>query len=283
MTHRYVIGFILLCATSQFAFSQATTDEAPLVSAQPKSMSVADVIRNFAQKETEFAKARENYVYRQTVKVQTLDGETVDGEYQQVADISYDSKGRRVETVVFAPQSTLERVSMSPSDLEDIRSLMPFALTTENLPQYTITYLGQQKQDELNTYVFDVGPKTIVKGQRYFEGRIWVDDHDLQIVKTTGKTVPEQHVNKKGKGDEDLKPRFTMWREQIDGVYWFPTYVRADDTLHFRARGLMNDVHIREIIRFTSYKRFGSDVKITYEGEDVMKDKKPAEKPKPPL
>src|SRR5207244_3741974 len=142
-------------------------------------------------------------------------GETVDGEYQQVADISYDNKGRRVETVIFAPQTTLQRVNMSPSDLEDIRNLMPFALTTENLPQYTITYLGQQKQDELNTYVFDISPRQIVKGQRYFEGRIWVDDRDLQIVKTTGKTVPEVHADKKGKGDEDLKPRFTTWREQV--------------------------------------------------------------------
>ncbi len=275
----FSVLIVLVCAGG--ALAQATTEEAPLVSAPPKGMSAADVIRGFAQKETEFAKARENYVYRQTVKVQELDGDTVGGEYQQVVDISYDAKGRRVETVIFAPQPTLARVSMSPSDLQDIRDLMPFALTTENLPQYTITYLGQQKQDELNTYVFDVTPRQLVKGQRYFEGRIWVDDHDLQIVKTTGKTVPEQHLDKKGKGEEDLKPRFTTWREQVDGVYWFPTYIRADDILRFR----FNEVHIREIIKFTNYKRFGADVRITYEGQDIAKPgakDKAKDKPKPP-
>jgi hypothetical protein len=275
--HRHIF-FPLVSLVLAVAASAQDAGEAPLVSAAPNGMSAADVIRRFAQKEAEFAKARENYVYRQTVKVQELDGETVDGEYQMVVDITYDARGRRVESVVYSPQPTLQRVSMSPSDFEDIKNLMPFALTTENLPQYTITYLGQQKQDELNTYVFDVSPKQIVKGQRYFEGRIWVDDHDLQIVKTTGKTVPEQHLDKKGKGQEDLKPRFTTWREQVDGVFWFPTYVRADDTLHFRT----GDVHIREIIKFTNYKRFGADVRVTYDGQDVMKDDKAGTEKKQP-
>ena len=139
-------------------------------------------------------------------------------------------------------------------------------------------YVGQQKQDELNTYVFDINPKQIEKKKRYFQGRIWVDDHDFQIVETYGKTVPDLHPGKKG--NENLFPKFTTWREQIDGQYWFPTYTRAEDTLKFS----MGDIKIREIIKYTNYRRFGSKSKILYEGKEVQKaepNQKPAEPPKP--
>ena len=106
-------------------------------------------------------------------------------------------------------------------------------LTSDEIGEYDILYVGQQKQDELNTYVFDVAPKQIVGKKRYFQGRIWVDDHDFQIVETYGKTVPD--IRKK-KGNENLFPKFTTWREQIDGQYWFPTYTRAEDTLKFSTR-----------------------------------------------
>jgi hypothetical protein len=86
-------------------------------------------------------------------------------------------------------------------------------------------------------------------------------------VKTKGKTVPDIRPKKSKGGDENLFPAFTTWREQIDGRYWFPTYTKADDTLHFTG----NDVHIREIVKYTNYKRFGANVKITYEGQELPK------------
>lgn len=237
--------------------------EGELIKADPKGITVDELINRFATKEREFKIAREKYTYRETVNVQTLDGNTVDGEYKIVFDVLFDNQGRRIENVVFAPQSTLERISLSPEDEQDFRTKLPFVLTSDEIPEYNILYVGQQKEDELNTYVFDLAPKQIEKGKRYFQGRIWVDDHDYQIVKTHGKTVPDIR-NKK---NENLFPAFTTWREQIDGRYWFPTYTRADDTLHFS----MQDVRIREIIKYNNYKRFGSDVKITYEGEDIKK------------
>jgi len=169
-----------------------------------------------------------------------------------------------MENVVFAPQSTLQRISMSPEDLDDIRHRLPFVLTSDEIPEYSILYVGQQQEDELHCYVFDIAPKKIEGKKRYFQGRIWVDDHDFQIVKTYGKTVPD--ITKK-KGQENLFPKFTTWREQIDGVYWFPTYTKADDELHFSA----GDVHIREIVKYENYKRFGSNAKITYQGKELPK------------
>ena len=255
---------------SAMAFSQ----EGPLVPDQPKNITPDQIIQRFAAKEKEFKEARDNYTFRQDVRVQTLDGKTVTGEYREVFDVTYDDQGRHLENVVFAPQSTLTDILMSPEDLQDIRHLLPFVLTSEEIPEYDILYVGQQKEDELTCYVFDIAPKKIEGKKRYFQGRIWVDDHDLQIVKTSGKTVPD--IRKKN--NENLFPKFTTWREQVDGRYWFPAYTLADDTLHFK----LQDVHIKEIVKYTDYKRYGSKTVITYEGHEVERDQqKPGDQQKP--
>jgi outer membrane lipoprotein-sorting protein len=253
--------------------------EGPLDSSQPAGVTPEQIIQRFATKEKEFQEARDQYTYRQSVTVQVLDGETVTGEYQQKFDVLFDDQGRRTENVVFAPQSTLENggLGMDEGDFDDIRHKLPFVLTIDEVPEYDILYVGQQQEDELHCYVFDIAPKQIVGKKRYFQGRIWVDDHDFQIVKTFGKTVPDTHAGKKGK-EEHLYPKFTTWREQIDGKYWFPTYTRADDMLHFST----GDIHIREIVKYTDYKRFGSKSRITYEGKEVPQgDQKPDQTDKP--
>jgi hypothetical protein len=246
--------------------AQTNCDEGtgPLNPAQPQGMTPQQIIEKFGAKEEIFREALNNYVYTQDITVQELDGSTVSGEFRLVQEITYDDKGGRIENVTFAPQNTLRQMGLSREDYEDFRYKMAFVLTTSDLPQYNLLYVGQQRQDEVETYVFDIAPKTIVKGQRYFQGRIWVDNHDLQIVKSCGKTVPDTIANKKNKNaQENLSPKFVTYREQIDGKYWFPTYIRADDTLHFRT----GDVHMREIIKLTNYKRFGSKTKIIFKGE----------------
>ena len=260
----------------------ALAQEGPLQNIPPANITPEEIIKRFAERETEFAKAREQYTYRQDVKVQTVDGSTVDGEYHEVFDVLFDDKGKRLENVVFAPQSSLTKIYMSQEDMQDIRHMLPFVLTTEDLPEYNIIYVGQQAEDELNCYVFDIAPKKIEGKKRYFQGRVWVDDHDLQIVKTYGKSVPDlcnrhpcNEVKKRG-DQENLFPKFTTWRQQIDGQYWFPVYTKADDELHFK----MQDVHIKEIVKYEDYKRFGSNVKILYEGKEIPKgDQKPQNQP----
>ncbi len=240
--------------------------EGPLDPSQPQGITVNEIIQKFAAKEKQFKLAREQYTYTQDVRVQTLEGDSVDGEYHQVADVLFDDRGRRIEQVTFAPQSSLQRVIMTQSDYDDIRHRLPFVLTSDDIDKYQILYVGKQKEDELGTYVFDIAPKQIQQGERYFQGRIWVDDHDFQIVKTYGETVPQVH-NIKHPEKENLSPKFTTWREQIDGKYWFPTYTRADDTLHFSNE----DVRMRYIVKYTNYKRYGSKSRITYEGQEVSK------------
>jgi len=253
----------------------ADEGEGPLNEAQPTGTTPEQIIQKFAAKEKVFKQARDNYTYRQSVKIQTLDGDTVDGDYQMVTDILFDDKGRRIESVVFAPQPTLTRIAMTREDIDDIQNRLPFVLTSDELAEYNILYVGQQKEDDLDTYVFDVAPRQIEKSKRYFQGRIWVDNRDFQIVKTYGKNVPDI---RKGSG-ENLFPKFTTYREQIDGEYWFPTYTYTDDMLHFKT----GDVHIRQIVKYTNYKRFGSKSKIIYEGQELPPgQKRPTDQPAPP-
>jgi hypothetical protein len=264
---RLLIVPAILVATSLFTM-RVRADEGPLDTSQPKGVTVDEIIQKFSAKEREFKEARDQYTYRQTVTVITPDD---NGEYQQTFDVTFDNEGHKVKNVVFAPQTTLQKILMTQEDLDDIENRLPFVLTSDELNEYSILYVGQQQEDELHCYVFDVAPKQIEGKKRYFQGRIWVDDHDFQIVKTYGKTVPDI---KKKKGSENLFPKFTTWREQIDGKYWFPTYTRADDTLHFST----GDVRIREIVKYENYKRFGSKAIITYQGKELPKgtdDSKP--------
>src|SRR3954454_12932033 len=162
---RLLASFVLLTGLAVTQDQEGTINPAP-----PKGVTIDQVIQKFAEKEKIFKKERENYVYTQTVKVQTLDGDTADGEYQQTVEVTFDDKGRRVENVTFAPQNTLQRVSMSREDFQDIESLMPFVLTSDEISEYEIKYVGQQQVDELGTYVFDISPreKEMKKGNRYF-------------------------------------------------------------------------------------------------------------------
>ena len=145
-----------------------------------------------------------------------------------VSDILFDNKGRRVEKVVRSPPSTLQRIILTPDDLHDIQNIFPFVLTASNVEKYNLTYLGKEKIDEIDSYMFDVSPKKVEKEERYFEGKIWVDDQDLQIVKTDGKTI--YVVTRKNK--DARFPRFETYRNNVDGKYWFPVY-EADDVLDF--------------------------------------------------
>jgi hypothetical protein len=220
-----------------------------LETAQPKNMNVAELIQKFAAEETKVKEARTHYSYTQDVLVQTLNGTAVDGQFHEVSTVSYDEKGRRAENVTYAEQTTLRRAQLTQEDMDDIRIFMPLILTTEDLPQYNLTYSGQQHVDDLDTYVFHVEPKKEEKGKRYYQGRIWVDSHDLQIVKVCGKSVPDVVHVKKGE-HQDLRPTFVSYRQPVDG-HWFPAYVKVDDTLHFQAAS----IHMKEIVKLTGYKR----------------------------
>ncbi|HEY2456268.1 MAG TPA: hypothetical protein VGI13_03115 [Candidatus Acidoferrum sp.] len=225
------------------------TNEAP-------SRPVDEIIKHFAEKEADFKRERDNFTYTQAFAIQTVDDQSgmVDGEYRMTSDIIFTPEGKRFEKVTFAPPDSLQRISISQQDLDDIRNVQPFVLTTTELPKYNVTYVGRQQVDELSCYIFDVAPKTIEKNQRYFQGRVWVDDKDSQIVMTEGKAVPDIVT----KNNENVFPRFRTYRQNIEQGFWFPTFTRADDYLHFSRE----NVHIRMSVKYSNYRRYGSTVKI---------------------
>ena len=253
--------FSFLVCLPSFAGSPLATASTPPqkgesgISTDPPSIPVDQIIQKFAEREAEFKEERGNFTYKQDFLVETIDDNgQPDGEYHVTTDVTFTTDGKRYENVIYAPPPTLERITLSTQDLEDLRNVQPFVLTTAELPKYDIQYVGRQKIDEIGAYVFDVAPKKIEKNQRYFQGRIWVDDQDLEIVKTFGKAVPDIH-----NGDnENIFPRFETYRENIEGHYWFPTYTHADDILRFRS----GDVHIRMTVRYTEYKRFRVSIRI---------------------
>ena len=253
-----VIAFLSL--TFPFAglcLAQTNCEEgnAPMDFSPPKTMTTAELIQKFVAAESKAKEARSHYTYTQDVLVQTLYGKSVDGEFHEVTAISYDDKGKRLENVTFAAQPSLRGVQLTQEDMQDIRQFMPFMLSTEDLPEYNLKYAGQQRVDELDTYVFHVEPKKEEKSRRYFEGRIWIDAQDLQIVKVCGKSVPDP-VRTNKKQAQDLRATFVTYRQQVDGHFWFPAYTRSDDTLRFRT----GSVHVREVIKYSNYKHSAGDV-----------------------
>jgi hypothetical protein len=222
-----------------------------------------EIIHKFAAKELEFRKARENYTYTQILKMEELDSSGApEGKWEETTDVTFGPNKQRMEHVVYAPVISLQHISLDPQDEQDLRSVQPFVLTSEDIGKYDVEYLGKQNVDEIPCYQFSVKPKKMVKGERYFQGTIWVDDRDFQIVKTYGKGV--------GIASKDHQfPNFETYREQIDHKYWFPTYTHADDVLHFPNMSQ----RIRMVVRYTNYKRFGAEETITY-GDTVPDTKK---------
>jgi hypothetical protein len=222
----------------------------------PPSVNPDEIIQKFAAKEAEFRKARESYTYKQSVKMEEVDASgNVDGKWEIVSDITFGPNKEREEKVTYAPMITLRNLVLTPQDEQDLRNVQPFVLTTDDIGKYDVQYVGKEKLDEIECYKFSVKPKKMLKGERYFEGDIWVDDRDLQIVKTFGKGVGLVK-----KGEDNQFPRFETYRQQIDGKYWFPVYTRADDTLHFHNM----DQRIHMVVKYENYKRFGSSTEVTF-------------------
>lgn len=257
-----IVAFVLI---SSYAAAQTDCNAGagPLDPDQPKGISTDQIIQKFSAQEDIFKEAQTHYKFTLDVTVQTLvAGDTVDGEFRRVSEISF-RDGARAEYVTFSPQPSLRRVSLEKDDFQDIDGASSFFLTTNEIPKYNFLYVGQQKVDQIGTYVFDLAPKQLDPDKRYFQGRIWIDDQDLVMVKSCGKTVayrkpqPKKKPKRGQAPQESVAPTLVSYREQFAGKYWFPTYVRSDESLHFT---FGDDVHLREVIKMLNYQpATGSD------------------------
>lgn len=246
----FALVFFSAFSPAERALAQAVTAS----SAQPAPIDVSKVIAAFTAKETQFRQALNAYAFKRDAVIQIIGmGGQIAGEYHRVSHFTFDDSGNRFEKIVFFPMPSY--AGITAEDIEDLSGVNPFALEADKINKYNFTYAGKERIDELDLYIFDVAPKVMPDpktGLRLFQGRIWVDDRDLQIVKSRGKGVPETKKNK--------FPNVETYREQIDGRYWFPTYSYADEELVYDSGEVM---HIRVRIKYTDFVKGHVDIKIT--------------------
>lgn len=232
------------------------------------------IIKKVTENEHDFRSALNNYVFTRSATINTIGmGGQITGTYRRDSFMTFGDDGRRLEKIVFFPVATTPPQFVTAEDLDDLGGVNPFALEPSKVSQYNFTYLGKEKIDELDLHVFEVAPKVMPDPkkttQRFFIGRIWVDDRDLMIVKSRGKAVPETKQNK--------FPTVETWRENVDGKYWFPSFSSSDDELVFDD-GNVQKIRIR--VKYTDYRQGRSDVKILGD-EEVVNEPVPTPVPSP--
>jgi hypothetical protein len=175
--------------------------------------------------------------------------------YKEVRDVIFSPKHERSENLIGQVQNSLKYLIMTPEDFRDIREIQPLVLTEDRLWNYETKFRGDETIDDVDCWVLQVRPRQILGDQRFFEGTLWVDKKEYNIVRMEGKAVPQITTMKQ----ENLFPRFTTIRKPVDGKHWFPIYTYADDTLHFRS-GAQRE---RLRISYSDYKRFGAESTFT--------------------
>ena len=253
MKRSFIFALLMLCLSAVAVSSQTASN---IVKKELSPAEIDRIIKKATANEGDFRLALTNYVFNRKAVVQTIGlGGNITGEFRLDSFMTFSQDGTRFEKPTYAPVSSLTEIQITPEDLEDLGGVNPFALEPSSVSQYNFSYVGMELIDELDLYVFDVTPKAIPDPKktklRLFTGRVWVDNKDLLIVKSKGKAVPETKTNK--------FPVVETYRENIDGKYWFPTYVYANDQLVFSSGQV---VHIRMVVKYTDYKLGRSDVRI---------------------
>lgn len=220
-------------------------------SAPQEKSNPADVLAQAAQKGKQLTEALHGYTYYAELTLQTVSqADVITGKYFRFSQLSYDSSGNRQEKV-FENTSTLPKEAhIGTNAAYNLIRVYQFIITPETLNQYELSYVGREKIDELNTYVFDVKPKMKMPDpekspDRFLKGRVWIDDQDLQVVKVAGQALPEQSAHR--------TPKFETYFQNYD-QYWFPAYTTADDEI--RVGNRLSRVIVK--VRFTSYKKVKS-------------------------
>ena len=204
-----------------------------------------------AHRETETEAERNEYTYRQTVTITELDQKgSTRGQYKEVRDIIFSPTHERTEQMVGKPFDGLTMLKLTDEDFHDIREIQPLVLNEAELWNYETKFRGDEEMDGRDCWVLQVRPRQILEGQRFFDGMIWVDKQEYNIVRMQGQAVPQIHSLQQ----ENLFPRFTTVRKPVDGKHWFASVTYADDTLGFRT----GPVRERLTIAYSDYKRFGA-------------------------
>jgi hypothetical protein len=267
----FIRVFVVMLGLGGAIFGQGATS---FIKTDLGQAEIDKIVVKFTKNERLFRQALNIYAFNRNAVISTIGmGGQITGTYKRESFMTFDGGGNRVEKILFAPISTLTEITITQADLENLGGLDPFAIEPSHIDKYKFTFLGKEKIDELDLFVFDVQPKVIPKaekdGLRLFSGRIWVDDRDLLIVKSKGKAIPEWK--------DERFPTIETWRENIDGKYWFPSFSSSDDELVFR-NGQVVKIKVR--VKYSKYGVGRTDIRVINEDEDVV-EPKPAPSPAP--
>ena len=254
----FVVGLIAAaaCSAGTSARAQSAGPQAPppkfevkRIPAQPHPgpppIPEQEIIQKFAANEDVMKKAFDTYTFEESIRLDELSDPG--GKFSVTGYMYIKPDGQRYLRVEKQPESTLKLMHFS---LEDVRALstMPlFPLTSDEIANYNFLYAGQEKLDQLNTYIFQVKPKMLNRKKRFFEGVIWIEETDFAIVKSYGKFVSELE----GNGTSLPFTMFETYRENFQEKYWLPTYTRSDDYFKDEQN---NELPLRLIIHATDFK-----------------------------
>ena len=129
-----------------------------------------EIIDRFVEAETRLLEEFQHYTYIQNIRFQELGkAGTVKGERRVRFEVFFSESGERDVRKIY-DRGGLATLRVSREDLEDAVGMQPFMLTKEHLKRYRIVYIGEEKVDELNTYVSTLNPKECAEGK----GTSWV-------------------------------------------------------------------------------------------------------------
>ena len=276
-TRIILFSLLVFCVS---AVGVAAQQPSAIVRTDLSPAQIDKIVRKFSENEFNFRQALTIYAFNRDAKVQSIGlGGQPTGVFIRNSFMTFKEDGTRFEKILYSPISTLQGISVSPEDIDNLSGVNPFAIEPKYVSQYNFSFVGKEKIDELDLYVFDVTPKTLPNpkksNQKFFTGRIWVDDRDLMIVKSKGKAVPE---GKDMNGIEQRFPVVETWRDSVDGKYWFPVLSVADDELVFSSGDV---VKLKMRVKYFNYRVGRSDVKIGDDEIEVKDDPKPTPTPSP--
>ena len=269
MKRTALIGMLVL-SLSWAAFGQAPVG---IVKKDLPQAEVDRIIKKFTMNESLFRRALNIYAFKRFATIQTIGmGGQISGTYKRDSYLTFNEAGDRFEKILFFPMSSLKEITVSKEDIDNLGGIDPFAIEPKLVDQYKFDYLGKERIDELDLYVFDVGPKVMPDAKKgvakFFQGRVWVDDEGLMIVKTQGKAVPE---------GKQRFPVIETIRENVDDRFYFPTYSSSDDSLVF-PNGQVVKMKVR--VRYSDYTLGKTDV-IILDDDDPRAQPQPTPQPSP--
>ncbi|MGH9503922.1 MAG: M48 family metalloprotease [Terriglobales bacterium] len=155
-----------------------------------------------------------------------------------------------VEDQMFEKETGLKLKSLNPFPNIFTRKFMPLGFAQMVMldgdfqkKNYDFKFVRQEFLGEVRCIVIDVQPKDNAGGR--FVGRIWVEDHDYNIVRFNGTYSAHSRYS--------YYLHFDSWRLNLQAGLWLPAYVFIEESNLKNAGPLLPGLHFKAQTRLWSY------------------------------